>query len=117
MTIPDIQIDQITRNPYYREEFQKIMESNGKYKGKWNWWAFILTAFWAIAKGCWVLGLFIIISSIVINILLPIGKYELGDHVFLTFSGIAGVWACIMGWRGTWFYYQTRIGKHLGKGV
>ena len=39
---------------YYRDEFDKIYESNEKYKGKWNWAAFFFGPIWALTKGVWV---------------------------------------------------------------
>ena len=111
MTIQDLPITRFSNDPYYQKEFQKIHESHEAYKGKWNWWAFFFTGFWALSKGCYVLGLFILISSIVINMLLPMPKYPLGQHVFITFGGITVLWALIMGYRGTWFYFLTKVGK------
>src|SRR5438105_1794459 len=36
---------------YYRKEFQKIYKSNERYKGKWNWAAFLFGLIWGITKG------------------------------------------------------------------
>lgn len=111
MAQQELTITRITKDPYYQKEFQKIHDSNGAYKGKWNWWAFFFTSLWALSKGCYVLGLFILISSTIVNMLLPMPKYPVSEHVFITFGGITVVWALIMGYRGTWFYYQTKVGK------
>ncbi len=38
---------------YYQDEFTKIEESNEKYMGKFNWFAFFFTGLWGLSKGLW----------------------------------------------------------------
>lgn len=37
---------------YYQEEFTKMNDTDGSYKGKWNWWTFFFTWIWCFYKGC-----------------------------------------------------------------
>jgi len=104
METPSFTIPASVRDPYYQEEFRKIHESNETYKGKWNWWAFFFTGFWALFKGCWVLFLLIFLTGSVISF-----KFPISDNVYLGFGLGSLIWALIMGWRGTWFYYVLKI--------
>jgi hypothetical protein len=82
-------------SPYYQEEFRKIYESRGAYKGKWNWWAFLFGGFWLLYKRCWFTGVgAIAISSITV-----------GLTIWL-------IWA-ILGFRGNYIYYQNYINDEM----
>ena len=77
-------------NEYWKEELQKIRTSNGSYKGKWNWNAFIFGSLWAFSKGLWQTGLITIILSLIFSssIIIPIL-----------------IWF-FYGWRGNYLYYR-----------
>ena len=107
MEIQDIPFTTYVRDPYYQEEFRKIHESNETYKGKWNWWAFFFSGLWAFVKGLWVLFILFVLTGSLIQFQF----LRLGDHVYLTFGFSNLVWALIMGWRGTWFYYILKVKK------
>lgn len=78
--------------PYYQQEFQRIYESNGQYRGKWNWAAFFFTWLWAFTKGAWVAALIILFIG------LPL--------VFI--SNVFGIIICIiMGIWGNKIYYNA----------
>jgi hypothetical protein len=49
----------------YADEFLKIHNSQGKYKGKFNGYAFFFSTIWFFVKGCWATGLSYIIISII----------------------------------------------------
>ena len=84
---------------YYRAEFEKIMNSNETYKGKFNWWAFFFNWIWCFTKGLWQLGLAILVVSMIANFFLPFGV-----------SGILGLGVAIFsGMRGTYFFYNHKM--------
>ena len=74
-------------SPYYQAEFRMIKESGEKYKGVWNWAAFLFGAFWGFSKGLWVPATLCIVGS-------------------LLSYGIVGIafWF-IFGARGNYMYY------------
>ncbi len=88
-------IDLSKYDKYYQEEFRKIIESGEKYKGKWNWYSFLLGTIWCFYKGCWAYGAIIFISLV------------------LTYGGIYWIlcigWSIILGLRGTWLLYNVKI--------
>ena len=78
-------------DPYYQQEFQRIFDSGETYKGKFNIWALLFGAIWALTKGLW-------LSAIVSTVL-----------SFITF-GIAGVvYWFIYAFRGTYMYYCSYV--------
>jgi hypothetical protein len=91
---------------YYQEEFRKIHESNETYKGRWNWWAFFFTGIWCLLKGCWVLAIIIFLTYSILQF-----RYQISEHVFIGLGIPALFWSLIMGWRGTWFYYNAKVKK------
>jgi len=100
-------IDLTGLDKYYQDEFTKIHESNGVYKGKWNWWAFFFTWIWCFLKGCWLIGL---LSMLTISIL--IYKIPLAYGIYLGFGASTGIiWMLLLGWRGTMIYYYVKIHK------
>jgi len=75
-------------SPYYQDEFRKIYESKGTYKGKFNGYAFVFTFFWGISKGLWVsMILWMIISA-----------FSMG------FASL--IYWFYMGFRGNYLYYK-----------
>jgi len=107
MDIQQPSLDLAGLDQYYQAEFTKIHESNGLYKGKWNWWAFFFTWLWCLLKGCWLIG---ILSMITISIVAY--KIEILEGVTLAFGASTGiVWSLLLGWRGTWIYYNVRVHK------
>ena len=84
---------------YYRVEFERIMNSNETYKGKFNWWALFFSWIWAFTKGLWQLGLLVMLVSTAANFLLPYAV-----------SGVIGLGLAIFcGMRGTYFYYNLKM--------
>ena len=76
---------------YYQKEFRKIYNSNEQYKGKFNIWAFLFAAIWALTKGCWLSA----IISLVLSCLT---------------AGVGGVvYWFIFGFRGTYIYYCSYV--------
>lgn len=53
--------------PYYQGEFQAIKDSDGSYKGKFNWAAFFFGPFWMMYKGMAIQGLIYLIVNIVVS--------------------------------------------------
>lgn len=78
--------------PYYQEEFAKIDESHGAYKGKWNWAAFLFFWIWGFTKGLWALSLISLFLTLLFN---RMGWDELNLALML-----------LWGVRGNHFYYQ-----------
>ena len=50
---------------YYQEEFIKMNESDGKYRGKWNWAAFLFGPLWAISKGLWLASIVCLVVVVI----------------------------------------------------
>jgi len=73
---------------YYQSEFQKIRDSNERYKGKWNWAACFLGPIWAFTKG---------LREVVVIYVLAI---------LFTFGISVLAYAVIFGLRGNYFYYS-----------
>ena len=105
LEITNLPLDLTGLDPFYQKEFQLIHESNGQYKGKWNWMAFFFTGFWCLSKGCWVLGIITLLTLSLFSF-----KFELAG-VLLNFSISALCWAVVLGWRGTWIYYNVKVLK------
>jgi len=104
MDIQHQPLDLAGLDEYYQAEFTKIHESNGAYKGKWNWWAFFLTWIWCFHKGCWLIG---ILSMLTLSVVLY--RYELSPGVNLGINASTGIlWNLLLGWRGTWIYYNVK---------
>jgi hypothetical protein len=78
--------------PYYQEEFAKIEETNGAYKGKWNWAAFFFSWIWGFTKGLWALSLISLFLSLLFNRM----------HADVLNLALGLIW----GVRGNYFYYQ-----------
>ena len=79
---------------YYQEEFRKMEESNGGYKGKWNWMACIFNWVWAFTKGLWLLGVICLVLTVISRGYLSI------------------VWLFYFGFRGNHLYYTSlKTGK------
>ncbi|MCL6560438.1 MAG: hypothetical protein K6U74_16930 [Firmicutes bacterium] len=74
-------------DPYYQEEFTKILNSNEVYKGKWNWAAFFFGGIWALVKGVW-------LAALISFVAIPITGFLL-----------AFVYPFIFGARGNYMYY------------
>ncbi|MBK9983301.1 MAG: DUF2628 domain-containing protein [Saprospiraceae bacterium] len=55
-------IDLTDIDKYYQDQFTLIQNSNGSYKGKWNWWAFFFTWIWCFTKGCWLFGIITLLT-------------------------------------------------------
>lgn len=91
---------------YYQKEFKKIHESNESYKGKWNWWAFFFTGLWCLIKGCWVFAILVFLTWSIFEY-----KFEIKNNTFITFGFSNLIWILILGWRGTWIYYNVKIKK------
>lgn len=86
-------------DPYYKTEFEKILNSEESYKGKWNWWAFFFNWVWCFTKGLWQFGLLILLPIIVLPYFVPLmvsNFYAFGVAIFF-------------GSKGTWFYYTLKI--------
>lgn len=78
-------------DPYYQREFQKIYNSGEIYKGKFNVWAFLFGAIWALTKGCWLSAIIAFVISAVT-------------------MGVGGVvYWFIYGFRGTYMYYCSYV--------
>ena len=80
--------------PYYQEQFQKIEESNGSYKGKWNWCAFFFSWIWGLTKGLWGLS----IATLVLS----------GILASLRISYVSLAIAIFWGIMGNYFYYNLQ---------
>lgn len=77
--------------PYYQKEFNKIASSNEAYKGKFNGWAFLFGAVWALTKGCWLSAIIAFIVSVAT-------------------AGVGGIiYWFIYGFRGTYIYYNAHV--------
>ena len=115
MTNTDITAVEKVKDPYYQKEFQKIHDSNESYKGKWNWWAFLFSYVWAINKGCWAIGILMILLTTVLSIFFPqLDIFPLGKSASISIAFPHLIVSLIMGWRGTWFYYLQHVkGKFI----
>lgn len=77
---------------YYKEEFKKIKNSDGSYKGKWNWAAFFLGVLWAFYKGMWQLGIIIFIIAFITS-----WSYIIPFLIWI-----------FLGLRGNYLYYRFK---------
>jgi hypothetical protein len=76
---------------YYQNEFTRIVQSRGVYRGQWNWAAFFFGAFWGLSKGLWVPSLIAIVGA-------------------LFTGGIVGViYWFIFGVRGNYMYFAKMV--------
>lgn len=81
---------------HYREEFQKIQESAGKYEGKWNWAACLAGPIWALMKG--------LQAIVVVWVLAAIFTFGLSILFYMY----------VLGKRGTFMYYtKVMTGRNL----
>jgi uncharacterized protein DUF2628 len=81
---------------YYQQEFSQIYNSNEKYKGRFNWAAFLFGPLWALSKGLYV--------NAIIAILVTLAT---GGFLGLVVAGVYGA-------RGNYFYYSQFVnGKQL----
>lgn len=85
---------------YYQQEFEEIQKSNEAYKGKWNWYAFLFTWIWCLTKGLW--GYAVIWFVILGGTMLTRRPSE------LTIIVVSLVYAIVLGWRGTWIFYNYK---------
>ena len=83
---------------YYQEEFKKIQDSGGAYKGKFNVAAFLFSFIWALTKGLWLSAIIELIVVVLSSILSP----PLGWILAIIF------WF-LFGFRGNWIYYNERV--------
>lgn len=97
---------------YYQEEFQKIHDSKETYKGKWNWAAFFFTGIWCLIKGCWVDAILVFLTWSIIQY-----KIEVRHGVYIGIGFSQLFWSLLMGWRGTWLYYNVKINKKQFAGL
>lgn len=74
--------------PYYREEFSKIYEGNGSYRGKFNMAAFLLWGSWYLTHLGGLKGIMMLVCWIVLLVTAPVGVGILG---LLGVGVIAGV--------------------------
>jgi len=103
----DQPLDLIGLDKYYHDEFTKIHDSHGTYKGKWNWWAFFFTTIWCLTKGLWVIA---ILSLLTVSY--SFYRHEISHGIFINIGFYSGIiWSILLGWRGTWFYYNAKIYK------
>lgn len=84
---------------YYQNEFTKIHQSNGSYKGAFNFYSFFFSWLWLFTKGCWMMGLIVMAAS-AINVL----KNGHSTAIILSL-----VFAILCGIRGNWIYYNVKI--------
>lgn len=78
-------------HPYYKDEFQKILDSEESYKGKWNWSAFLGGGLWGLVKGTWCASALSFVAA------------------WLT-AGVLGIaYWFVFGYRGTYVYYSAYV--------
>jgi len=79
-------IDTSTLSERYTEEFKKIHQSNGSYKGGFNVMAFLFGPLWALSKGLWLHALVVFFAVILSGGILAIPAWIFsgvrGTHVF-----------------------------------
>ena len=81
------ELDVTGLSPYYQEEFRRIRNSGGTYRGKWNWGAFAFGTIWALTKELWLAaGISVVVGLLTAGI------------------GFIAYWF-IFGARGTYLYY------------
>lgn len=76
--------------PYYREEFNKIYESNGSYRGKFNMAAFLLWGPWYLTHIGGLGGILALVGWIFMLVTVPVGFGILGLLVGGLSEGING---------------------------
>jgi len=77
--------------PYYQREFSQIYNSNEKYKGRFNWAAFLFGPLWALSKG-------LVLNAVIAIVLCIIS------------GGVLGIPVCLVyGSRGNYFYYSLFV--------
>jgi hypothetical protein len=86
-------LDTTGLEPYWKEEFQKIYDSNETYKGTWNWYAFFFGVFWALSKKAWL--------SAAVALILGLFTAGMGFIVYWFIFGI----------RGNYIYYNVHVKK------
>ena len=98
--------------PYYQQEFTKITESDGMYRGKFNFCACLLTWIWFFTKGMVKEGVITFAIVAVCTILsITIGRFPFIGGKIVIICGIAVIiTAVISGAKGNYIYY-----KHIMK--
>ncbi len=80
---------------YYEDEFAKIEESDEKYTGKFNWFAFLFGGFWGFTKGLW------------LSAVISIGLYLLSvGNEYSIFYLLNIIYCVVYGFRGNYMYYK-----------
>ncbi len=74
--------------PYYREEFSKIYEGNGTYRGKFNMAAFLLWGPWYLTHLGGLKGIMMLIGWVIMLVIVPVGFGILGLLVVGLIAGI-----------------------------
>ena len=79
--------------PYYQQEFKRILESGERYKGKWNWAAFLFGPLWAMTKELWL--------SVAVCFVAGLVTAGIGWIVYWFVYGL----------RGNYLYYTLHVKK------
>ena len=97
--------------PYYQQEFTKITESDGMYRGKFNFCACLLTWIWFFTKGMVKEGVkTLVIAAICVIVFLFACSTGWGDKALIICGIVIIVTAIISGTKGNYIYY-----KHIMK--
>jgi hypothetical protein len=86
---------------YYRGEFVKILQSNEKNTGEFNWVAALCGPLWAFSKGVWLCPL---IAIAVLTLLFFI-------DAFVSIPLVVIGYFVVFGRRGTYLYYNASVKK------
>lgn len=76
--------------PYWQKELTKIHNSNGAYRGKFNFPAFFFGALWALTKGLWANVLVMILIASVFYAVLPESAWVVVNFAIGGFYGAYG---------------------------
>lgn len=103
-------IDFSAFKPYYQQEFTKITESDGMYRGKFNFCACLLTWIWFFTKGMIKEGVITFaIVAVCTMIFFTIGMSFIGGPIAIICGIAVIITAIISGAKGNYIYYKNII--------
>lgn len=96
---------------YYKEEFERICTSKGKYKGKFNWRLVFMGRWnqWTYISKCWLSELVVVVAAAFASVLMEMENTELSSiGSSLAFSLV--IYEIIhRAWRGNYVLYCSCI--------
>ena len=103
--------------PYYQQEFTKITESNGMYRGKFNLCACLLTWIWFFTKGMMKEGVeTFAIAAICVIVFFFTCSNGWGDKAVVICGIVVIITDIIVGAKGNYIYYKNIMKRMIDRG-